>query len=210
MGVVAALHRAAAGGASPDPAAAAHAASTANDFPQFLGPQRNNQVRGVTLSRNWSTHRPELLWKHPVGVGFSGFSVVGSDALTMEQRGEEESTICYDLLTGTPRWVHTNHVFLHENEGGDGPRATPTVDGGRVYTLGGLGNLDCLDAATGKVVWSQTTLDDPKHHLRYGQTSSPLIVDKEVIVTGGDARTAIPAPRCWRSTRKLGRRSGNA
>lgn len=170
----------------PDPAAAEHAASTADDFPQFLGPQRDNQVRSVALSRDWSTHRPEMLWKHSVGIGFSGFSVVGSNAITMEQRGEEESTVCYDLLTGAPRWVHTNHVYLHENEGGDGPRATPTIDGGRVYTLGGLGNLDCLDAATGKVIWSQTTLDDPKEHLRYGQTSSPLIVGDAVIVTGGD------------------------
>ena len=187
-----------------DPAAAQHSAETADDFPQFLGPGRDNQVRNVTLGRDWKTHPPQLVWKHQVGLGFSGFSVVGSYAITMEQRGEEESTVCYDLQTGQPRWVHANPVYLHENEGGDGPRATPTIADGKVYTLGGLGDLDCLSAATGEAAWSQKTLRNPSFHLRYGQASSPLIVDDKLIVTGGDSSRDPSLPDLLAFDKKTG------
>jgi outer membrane protein assembly factor BamB len=166
-----------------------------DDFPQFHGPDRDSQIRGVHLARDWAKNPPVLLWRHAVGLGWSGFAVVGNAAITMEERGDQESAICYNLNTGQPIWVHSNTAYLIEREGGDGPRATPTIAGGHVYTYGGLGNLDCLDAATGKPIWSKKTLGDPSDHLRYGQTSSPLIVDDKVIVTGGHAaKDHAPCP----------------
>jgi outer membrane protein assembly factor BamB len=175
-----------------------------DDFPQFLGPDRDNQVRNAKLSRDWSTHPPQFLWRRQMGLGWSGFAVVGQDAITMEQRDEEESTICYDLTTGEPQWVHTNHVYLHEPEGGDGPRATPTIFHDRVYVLGGLGNLDCLDLVSGSPIWSHAVLDNPAKHLRYGQTSSPLIIDQMVIVTGGMSKQDDSRPSLFAFDRKTG------
>ncbi len=169
-------------------------ATTPDDFPQFLGPDRDAQVRGVHLSRDWASHPPELLWRRKVGAAWSGFAVVGNYAITMEQRDKLESTICYDLPTGEPLWAHGNAAYLRDIEGGDGPRATPTISGGKVYTVGGVGNLDCLDGATGKPIWSQSLFTDPEHQrLHYGQTCSPLIVNNLVIVTGGKDGPALAA-----------------
>ena len=168
--------------------------STPDDFPQFLGPHRDNTVPPSGLSHDWSAHPPTQLWRHAVGLGWSGFSVVGRFTYTMEQRGEQECTVCYDATTGNPVWFHGNNVYLHESEGGDGPRATPTFDSGKIYSLGGLGNLDCLDAVSGKVIWSKSLLaDPPKDKLRYGQTCSPLVVDNMLIVTGGMTGPALMA-----------------
>jgi outer membrane protein assembly factor BamB len=123
----------------------------------------------------------------PVGAGWSSFAVVGRFAVTQEQRGEEELVVCYDIPTGGVRWVHTNEARFSEKMGGDGPRATPTIAGGRVYALGATGILDCLDGASGKVVWSRRTLDENQlPNLIWGKSSSPLIVDDLVVVSGGD------------------------
>lgn len=167
--------------------------TTSDDFPQFLGPDRNDELPNVRLSRDWAGHPPELMWKRAVGLGWSGFSSVGHYAITMEQRGEEESTVCYDINSGQPAWVHVNQAHLVEHEGGDGPRATPTIFGGRVYTVGGLGNLDCLDGANGQAIWSTRLFKNPDDRLHYGQTCSPLIEGNAVIVTGGNAAGALRA-----------------
>jgi outer membrane protein assembly factor BamB len=75
--------------------------------------------------------------------------------------------------------------------GGDGPRATPTIDGGRVYALGATGILDCLDAATGKLIWTHDTLkEEGLPNTYFGKSSSPLLVDDLVVVTGGMAKRA--------------------
>jgi outer membrane protein assembly factor BamB len=75
--------------------------TTAADFPGFLGPRRDGTVSGVRLARSWSEHPPELLWKQPVGAGWSGFAVVNGVAVTLEQRGEFETVAAYDVLDGT-------------------------------------------------------------------------------------------------------------
>ena len=90
---------------------------------------------GVHLTRDWSGRPPEEIWRQPVGAGWSSFAVVGRFAVTQEQRGDEELVVCYDIPTGGVRWVHTNEARFSEKMGGDGPRATPTIAGGRVYAL---------------------------------------------------------------------------
>ena len=73
------------------------------DYPQFLGPHRNGTVRGIKLARDWSEHPPQLLWRQSIGAGWSAFAVVGSSAITQEQRGEYEMVVCYDLISGQER-----------------------------------------------------------------------------------------------------------
>jgi len=106
--------------------------------------------------------------------------------LGLTQRGENEQVVCYELADGHEVWSHTNRVRFSEPIGGDGPRATPTIHQGRVYALGATGILDCLDAATGKLIWTRDTLkENALPNTYWGKSSSPLVVDNLVVVTGG-------------------------
>ncbi len=159
------------------------------DYPGYLGSNRSGVVAGAQLESDWTAHPPEQLWRRPVGLGWSAFAVLGRNAVTQEQRGENELVVCYDLATGNPLWSHTNLVRFSEPMGGDGPRATPTIDHGRVYALGATGILDCLDAAAGKLIWTRDTLkEDALPNTYFGKCSSPLLVDDLVVVTGGMAK----------------------
>lgn len=156
------------------------------DVPQFFGPNRDGIVQHARLARDWKATPPKQRWRQPVGAGWSAFAVVGGRAYTQEQRGEKECVTCYDLLTGRLLWTHANPVHFSQWQGGDGPRATPTVRAGRVFTFGATGLLDCLDAATGARVWSRDVLGENKlPNLVWGASASPLVFDDTVIVTGG-------------------------
>jgi outer membrane protein assembly factor BamB len=158
----------------------------AEDYPGFLGRDRLGVVPGVRLARDWTARPPRQLWRQPIGAGWSSFAVVGEYAVTQEQRGDSELVVCYEVRTGRPRWTHSNPVRFSEAMGGDGPRATPTISGGRVYALGATGILDCLDGATGKPVWSRDILKEHNApNLIWGKSSSPLVVDDLVVVSGG-------------------------
>lgn len=156
------------------------------DFAGYLGADRQGVIANAPLERNWAEHPPQQLWRQPIGLGWSAFAVTGSHAVTQEQRGESELVVCYELANGSVAWAHTNAVRFSETMGGDGPRATPTVTEGRVYALGATGILDCLEAATGKTVWSRDTLKEQNlPNLPFGKSTSPLVTDKLVVVTGG-------------------------
>ncbi|MBI1903111.1 MAG: PQQ-like beta-propeller repeat protein [Planctomycetia bacterium] len=162
----------------------------AHDFPQFLGARRDNAVRDVRLARDWNANPPRRLWTTEVGAGFSSFAIVGNHAFTQEQRGSRETVTCYELKTGRLAWIHGDDVsFTTEFGGGDGPRSTPTVAGGRVYTMGARGLLNCLDARTGKALWWRNVL---KEHgagvTQWGKADSPLVAGDLVLVTGGGGR----------------------
>jgi outer membrane protein assembly factor BamB len=169
--------------------AAAPAVVTANayDFPQFLGPTRQAVVTGVRLARDWSVTPPREVWRQEVGLGWGSFAVQGPLAITQEQRGDKELTVCRDTATGTVYWTHQNAVRFSEKMGGDGPRATPTIAGSRVYVLGATGILDCLELTTGNLVWSTDTLaESGSRNLNWGKSSSPLVVDDLVVVSLGE------------------------
>jgi outer membrane protein assembly factor BamB len=158
----------------------------AADFPGFLGADRSAAIQSVHLDCDWAKHPPQKIWRQPIGLGWSAFSVTGGNALTQEQRGENELVVCYELASGNVLWSHTNLVRFHEGMGGDGPRATPTIVNGRVYALGATGILDCLDLATGQLIWTHKTLDENGvPNLIWAKSSSPLVYDNLVVVSGG-------------------------
>ncbi len=157
--------------------------TTPHDFPQFLGPERRAVVRGVRLARDWVSTPPRLVWRRPVGEGWSGFAVVGAYAITQEQRGDYESVTCYRLADGARVWLHADRERFGNSMNGIGPRATPTVAGGRVYAVGATGLLNCLDGATGKQLWSVNILEDNGGaSISHGVCGSPLVVDDLVVV----------------------------
>ena len=172
------------GGLVVDEARLAQAA----DVPQFFGPNRDGIVTGANLSRDWKTSPPKELWRQPIGAGWSAFAVVKGRAYTQEQRGEDELVTCYDLFTGKLLWEHADKTGFTQWQSGTGPHATPTVDAGRVYTYGGTGLLNCLEAATGQPIWQRSVLAENKiPNNEWGASASPLLVDDKVVVTGGNA-----------------------
>ena len=117
--------------------------------------------------------------------------MIGRRAWTLEQRGENELCVCYDVESGRELWTHADAVRFSSPQGGVGPCATPTVHDGKVFTQGATGILNCLDAATGQRVWTRNTLEDAgSTNLSWGQCGSPLIVDDLVIVNPGSNNVA--------------------
>ena len=127
----------------------------------------------------------------------------------MEQRGAVETTICYELMTGEAVWVHEEKVRFEESMGSDGPRSTPTVIDGRVFSMGATGILNCLDARTGKVIWGKDVVAEAGQSVpKLAKSCSPLVVDGNVIVTlGKEAKENLAAYEA--ATGKLVWRSGN-
>jgi outer membrane protein assembly factor BamB len=175
----------------PKPGAMAEVAKhgdTEYSFPQFYGPNRDGVLAGPKLDTNWGAHPPQVLWRVPVGAGWSGFVVVGGDlCLTQEQRGEEECVVARELASGIERWRHTDAARYHTTIAGEGPRATPTVVSNRVFTFGSTGLLNCLDLASGKPMWQRDVMKESGGKVpQWGATSSPLLVDDLVVVHGGE------------------------
>jgi outer membrane protein assembly factor BamB len=158
--------------------------TTDHDFPQFLGPERLAVIHNVRLARDWKRTPPREVWRKTVGAGWSGFAVVGDYAITQEQRGPQECVVCYRVSDGEQIWLHADSVRFDSSMGGPGPRATPTIDRGRVYTVGGAGLLNCLDGATGRPIWSVYILkDNAAENIAHGVCGSPLIVDNSVVLS---------------------------
>jgi outer membrane protein assembly factor BamB len=169
-----------------DKATAASPAAPAPYWTDFRGPNRDGHYRERPILTNWPADGLKPLWKQPVGGGYASFVIAGGRAFTIEQRGPQEVVAAYDVATGRELWTSAWTATFHESMGGTGPRATPAWAEGRVYTLGGLGELRCLDAATGALVWRTNILEDSgATNLTWGMAATPLVVDDTVVVLPG-------------------------
>jgi outer membrane protein assembly factor BamB len=179
--------------ATPEPAAAAPPPAPAPsiaEWPGFRGVDRDGIVRGVRIQTDWATSPPANLWRRPIGPGWSSFAVRGDLLYTQEQRGDEEIVACYRVATGEPVWRHSDATRFWESNGGAGPRATPTLAGGRVYAMGATGILNALDAANGTAVWSRNVASDTATPVpTWGFAASPLVID-DVVVAAASGRLA--------------------
>ncbi|MBI5775541.1 MAG: PQQ-binding-like beta-propeller repeat protein [Verrucomicrobia bacterium] len=154
---------------------------------EFRGPQRDGHYTEHAILTDWPKAGPRQLWKQPVGGGYASFVVAQGVAYTIELRREQEAITAYDVGTGSELWAHTYPAWFKEWMGGDGPRATPTWHEGKLYSLGAMGELRCLDARDGKMLWRQNLLQNQRGtNLMYGLSAAPLIVDEKVITLGGE------------------------
>jgi outer membrane protein assembly factor BamB len=152
----------------------------------FRGPRRDGRYDEMPILTAWSAAGPARLWRKPIGGGYASFVAANGRIFTVEQRRNQEVAAAYDLATGREIWANGWEAHFTESMGGDGPRATPTWHDGRLYALGAEGELRCLDAATGRLVWSKNILhDNGAQNLQWGMSASPLVVDDRLIVLPG-------------------------
>ena len=164
-------------------------------FPQFQGPHRDAILPDAQFETNWTAHPPKLLWRRPVGAGWSGFVVEGIHAITLEQRGEQEFTGCYHLRTGQPIWEKSDGARYASTIAGEGPRTTPTIWSNLVFTLGGTGILNCRELSNGDLLWTKNVIEDNDAKIpEWGLAGSPLLYQGMVIVSvGGSDNRALAA-----------------
>jgi outer membrane protein assembly factor BamB len=174
-------------------------------WPGFRGAERDGRVPGVRIATDWNASPPVEIWRRLIGPGWSSFAVAGGLIFTQEQRGEDEVVAAYRFDTGAPVWRHRDKARFFEGNAGPGPRSTPTVHAGRVYSMGATGIVNALDARTGAQVWTRNAeTDTGAPRPGWGFTASPIVVD-DMLVAATSGRLiaydlATGEPRWKRST----------
>ncbi|MFW6124513.1 MAG: PQQ-binding-like beta-propeller repeat protein [Pirellulales bacterium] len=168
--------------------------ATADDWPTWRGPRRDNICRETGLLDEWPEGGPPLKWRTNLcGVGYSAPSAVGETVYVMGNGNGREWVIALNRATGgTQRWASATGPIRHKGGGYPGPRSTPTIDGDRVYALGLAGVLVCLNAKDGEVVWYKDLVADfggePPH---WGYAESVLVDAKYVLCTPGGRENTV-------------------
>jgi outer membrane protein assembly factor BamB len=166
----------------------------ADHWPQWRGPNRDDVSTEKGLLPSWPKQGPKLLWTcREAGIGFSGPAVVGDHVYSLGADDKTESVYALDVNTGKKLWS-ADVGPLYTNGYGDGPRCTPTVDGDRLYVLGGEGDLVCVERATGKLLWKKNLVNDLGGGIpSWGYAESPLVDGDRVVCTPGGGQGAVAA-----------------
>src|SRR5258708_6947766 len=163
------------------------AAARADDWPQWLGPQRDGVWRETGIVEKFPASGPKVKWRTPIGGGYAGPAVAGGKVYVTDRilapgaKNPEspfnkkvtiagsERVLCLDVADGSVLWEYKYDCPYAGLSYASGPRTTPLIAGGKVYTLGAMGNLLCLDAVKGKLIWSKDLLKEYTHELLGGQ-----------------------------------------
>jgi outer membrane protein assembly factor BamB len=174
--------------------------AAAEDWPNWRGPRFDGISRETGLIKGLQASGPKVLWKRPLPGGFSSVVVAGGRLLTQTEDQKHEIVLCLDAATGRQLWEYRYPCDYDQHPTMDerfksGPRATPTVDGNHVYTLGTTGLLHCLDGQTGKPVWQTDLLRMANRTCpEFGYCGSPLVAGDLVFVhPGGQNGTSLAA-----------------
>jgi outer membrane protein assembly factor BamB len=160
----------------------------AEDWPQFLGPQRNGHASAEEKSLpDTFPGEPSVLWTQDIGSGHAGPVVAQGKVICHHRLGDESVVQAFDAITGKELWSTRSETSYRDSFGMDeGPRAVPAVQDGRVFTHGADGVLQSFDLASGKELWkvdTVSTMDSPQGF--FGRACSPLVVAEKVILTPG-------------------------
>lgn len=169
------------------------------DWPWYRGPNSDGVAESVAGIAAWPGEGPKLLWRVPLGESFGSFAVRGNRAYIFIERGGNEVCVALDADTGRELWATTIDKTIFENEGGNGPRTTPLINGDRVYVLGTYLKLVCFAAADGKILWQrdiQAEFNGQNNTAgikQWGNAASPLLEGDLVLAAGGGAGQSILA-----------------
>jgi outer membrane protein assembly factor BamB len=174
-----------------------------DDWPQWRGPNRDGISAEKGLLKDWPKGGPPLAWRTTgAGEGYSSFAVSQGRLFTLGARGDTEYVLAFDAASGKRVWEAT-HGRRFNNDRGDGPRATPTIEGDRVYAFGASGDLSVLDAASGKVHWTVNVLKQYRgSNIQWGLSESPLVLSDRILVNAGGSIVALKktdGSLIWRS-----------
>lgn len=156
------------------------------DWPQWRGPKRDGRSAETGILRTWPAEGPKVLWRVPLANGFSAITVANGKAYTMFSDDADEYVLCVDANTGKEIWRFKSDRNYVERQGGDGPRATPLVDGKSVYVLGAFGKLFALNADNGKPIWSHDLQKEYEGKIPiWGISTTPMIEGAMLLVDVG-------------------------
>jgi outer membrane protein assembly factor BamB len=187
-------------------AAALAGSAAAADWSQFRGPNHDGSSPETILTA-WPATGLRQIWKQPMTDGFSSITLGGGKAFTLEERevngATQEVCVALDANSGKELWAATLGIAKYDgggnsgapgNDGGDGPRSTPSYEGGKVYTYSSRMVLKCMEADSGKQVWScDLTKEHAGHNIHWESAASPLIEGDLVFVAGGGPGEALLA-----------------
>jgi len=172
-------------------------AAELEDWPQWRGVRGDGSWQGPALPDQWPETGLKLVWKRPIGGGYSGISVVADRVYTMDRQtepAERERLLCFSAVDGSLIWSVDIPVQYGDLQYGSGPRSAPTVEDGRVYSLGATGRLLCVDAISGRRHWSRDLVKDDQGRMpTWGYAASPLVLDGRLIVSTGSQSRSIVA-----------------
>jgi outer membrane protein assembly factor BamB len=179
------------------PKAAAPAASRGVPWTQWGGPHRNFQTEATGIKDAWPSGGPPVVWKRPLGEGYSSPAVENGVLYTMYGKPRQEIVLAASAETGATIWEQTNSMGFTSDAAqdmGNGPYSTPLVVGDRLFTTGVAGRLQCLDKKSGKLLWSQELwTQHGGSRLMYGYACSPIGFREMVIVPVGGPGKALMA-----------------
>ena len=180
----------------------------AADWPQLHGPARDGHSAETKLNWDWPKGGPPVVWKMDAGSGWASPVVSGESLILFHRVGDDEIVLCLNATAGKEKWKLAYRTkYMDDFNFDDGPRATPTVAGGAVFTLGAAGDLTAVDLATGKKLWARNVTDDYKPAKGFfGAACSPLVMDKKVFVNVGAKGAGVvcfdaaTGKEVWRAT----------
>ena len=163
-----------------------------DDWPQWRGPNRDGRSGERGLLKDWPAGGPPVAWRGSgAGEGYSSFAVANNRLYTLGARSGREYVIAFDVASGKKLW-ETENGSRFDNDRGSGPRATPTVDGDRVYAFGASGDLSALDASSGKRVWHVNVLSKfGGSNIQWGLSESPLVLADRILINAGGPIVAL-------------------
>jgi len=168
----------------------------ADEWPQWRGPRRDGVWRETGIVERFKDNALSFRWRAPVGPGYAGPAVAGGRVFLLDRQAARnaERVVALDARTGKGLWTHEYPCRYRGVSYDSGPRCTPTVDEGKVYALGTMGHLHCLDAERGNVIWSKDYVKDFGARIpTWGIASAPLIDGERLIalVGGRDGATVV-------------------
>ena len=169
----------------------------AEDWPKWGGPRGDFSWNAPALPAEWPKAGLKTVWSKPVGGGYAGIAVVDGRVFVMDRQtepAERERLLCFSAETGETLWTHEYPVAYGKLDYGNGPRATPTVHEGKVYTLGAVGHLHCVNATDGHPVWQHDLVTEAGARIpEWGLAASPVIWNDLVIVHPGAKNGCVMA-----------------